>query len=72
MSYAARTSELFRRVARQIDRILRGESPGSIPIERPTTFELVVNPDSAKVIGLTLPPSLLRRADRVLYHLVID
>jgi putative ABC transport system substrate-binding protein len=65
MSYSA-PRETSSRVAYFVDRILRGANPGEIPIERPTTFHLVVNLDSAKKIGLTIPQSVLMQADRVI------
>ena len=66
MSYSANDLELFRRAAIYVDKIFKGEPPGGIPIEQPTKFELVVNLKTAKQIGLTIPPNLLARADRVI------
>ena len=66
LSYAANLSDMLRRAAAYVDRILRGASPGDLPIEQPTKFELVINLKSAKAIGLTIPPSLLLRADQIL------
>lgn len=65
MSYWADEAELGRRVATYIDRILRGASPGSLPIEQPTKYDLVVNLKTAKALALTLPPSLLLRATAI-------
>jgi putative ABC transport system substrate-binding protein len=66
MSYWADEAELFRRVATYVDRILRGASPGGLPIEQPTRFTLLVNLKTARAIGLAVPQSLLARADQVI------
>jgi putative ABC transport system substrate-binding protein len=66
MSYGADDSERFRRVGAFVDKILKGTKPADIPVEQPTKFEFVVNLKAAKQIGLTIPPNVLARADRVI------
>ena len=66
MTYAARTDELSRRAMSLVDRILRGAKVSELPVEFPTKFELVVNLKTAKAIGLTIPESLLFRADEII------
>ncbi len=66
MSYAPNLSDLFRRAASYVDKILKGANPATLPVEQPTRFELVVNMKTAKALGFTIPPSLLLRADEVI------
>jgi putative ABC transport system substrate-binding protein len=66
MSYWAHQAELYQRVASYVDRILKGAKPGDLAIEQPTKFDLVINLKTAKALGLTIPPSLLQRADQVI------
>ena len=66
MGYGANVKAIFRRTAYYVDRIVKGTRPGDLPVEQPTTFELVVNLKTAKALGLTVPVSLLQRADRVI------
>jgi putative ABC transport system substrate-binding protein len=66
MSYSANVEDLFRRSATYVDKILRGTKPADLPVEQPTKFEFIINLKAAKQIGLTIPPNVLARADRVI------
>ena len=66
LSYGVDVSDLYRRAANYVDRILRGEKPGDLPVQLPTKFEMIVNRKTATALGLAIPPSILLRATEVI------
>jgi putative ABC transport system substrate-binding protein len=66
VSYAANSTDLYRRSAVYVDKILKGRTPADLPVEQPMKFQFIINLKAAKQIGLTIPPNVLVRADKVI------